>query len=424
MVDQIADDDLQHLLDMDDILTRTCSWEVHNQQSVPGPTTPDAHAALRPEFSQSFAPAASPQSRQLDTPVALSGNQLHSWGSSPLGRRPSSSEHSQPGSEALTDRNPFGSGEIDPALTCSADLDPELFDQLCRFQGMDLATPVPMAKRRRSESEDRPLMGQSQLVSASTWHPDKLSRALDSGDFSTVAHFSERPQQLRPAVSLDSSLQVWQTDASAAEQLLPQPRTLGLPTFTAGQAQSSDRATRLRGRRSSPSLQALQQDHWCETAAPLHPGDLTNVPSPLQHRRTRSLADGTPPRPPSRNASHSCLQGGSPSHGASPGVQQHQQQQQLQQQQQQQQWGTQAQVLELPQSQAAAVERLVVLDFKRTVAGLRPDIRDKLKESLYRISRSTNNRGGLMKATTGPGTRVGGRQANMDGFVVQLLYNS
>ena len=70
------------------------------------------------------------------------------------------------------------------------------------------------------------------------------------------------------------------------------------------------------------------------------------------------------------------------------------------------------------------MERLVVLDFKRTVAGLRPDVRDKLKESLYRISRSTNNKGGLMKTATGPGTRVGGRQANMDGFVVQLLYNS
>ena len=75
------------------------------------------------------------------------------------------------------------------------------------------------------------------------------------------------------------------------------------------------------------------------------------------------------------------------------------------------------------QSQAAAVERLVVLDFKRTVAALRPDVRDKLKESLYRISRATNSKGGLMKTIGGPG-RAGGRSANMDGFVVQLLYNS
>ena len=183
---------------------------------------------------------------------------LHSWGSPPLGRRTSSSEHSPLGSEPLTDRGAFSSGEINPALTCSADLDPELFDQLCGFQELEVATPAPTAKRRRSESSERPLGLQSQMVSAATWHPDLLNKALDSGDFSYVALSSDRPQLLRSAASLDSSLQVWQNDA--ADQLLPQPQQLAqtplLPPFTAGQASYSDRSGRQRSWRSSPSLQA------------------------------------------------------------------------------------------------------------------------------------------------------------------------
>ena len=57
MADQLADADLQHLLDMDDILTRTCSWDVQSHHTAPGPTTPDARAALRPELCPDSATA-------------------------------------------------------------------------------------------------------------------------------------------------------------------------------------------------------------------------------------------------------------------------------------------------------------------------------------------------------------------------------
>ena len=70
-------------------------------------------------------------------------------------------------------------------------------------------------------------------------------------------------------------------------------------------------------------------------------------------------------------------------------------------------------------AQAPGMEAMAVLELKRTIATLKPEIRGMVKEALYRISRSAGSRSG-----SGSRALQSGRQDSLDSFVVHLLYNS